>query len=182
MSRIALAIVCCVAVGCANIHSVDGGRLVRCAQLDADDYAELIEEYGIRTVVRLRGGKPGDEGFDATRLPTEAAGATFVHLPTSATRMPERDYLVNIWRTIQTAEYPMLVHCKAGADRTGLASALYVLHRTGDLRLAKEQLHTFPYLHMGWGRTDAMDQVLEQYEPYAGVLDFGDWAATIYRK
>ena len=66
------------------------------------------------------------------------------------------------------------------ADLARYTYALYMLHRTGDIRIAKEQLHTFPYLHMGWGRTDAMDRVLELYEPYAGVVDFGEWAATIY--
>lgn len=171
-----------LATGCANFHEVEPGKLYRTSQLSAAGMREVLDEYHIRTVIRLRGGKPGDSGFDATFVPTQEAGATFVHVPMTARALPNPDTLRALWQAVVTAERPVLVHCKAGADRSGLASALFILHETGDLRLAKEQLHVLPYLHAGWGRTDAMDQVLEMYEPYSSAIDFGTWIEIDYAR
>ena len=166
-------------IGCANLHEVEPGRFYRSSQLSEAGFRDAIEDFGIRTVLRLRGGNPGDEGYDAIRRPADEAGATFEHVPMSARRLPPPEVLVRIWEVFDRAEEPILVHCKAGADRTGLASAIWVLHETGDLRRAKRQLD-LRYLHVGWGSTDAMDQVLELYEPWAKAIDFGLWAQTVY--
>ena len=39
--------------------------------------------------------------------------------------MPTREALLELWDTFENGEYPMLVHCKAGADRTGGAVAIW---------------------------------------------------------
>jgi undecaprenyl-diphosphatase len=60
---------------------------------------------------------------------------------------------------VETAPKPVLIHCNAGADRTGLVAALYqVEHGVAPAQAAKElSLHYghFPYL---WSKTDAMDR------------------------
>lgn len=180
MARAVLILVCAALTSCGNFHVVDPGHYYRCGQLSADGFRDVIEDYGVRTVIRLRGGTPGTDGFEATHTPAKEAGAAFVHIPMTARAMPPKAVLVNLWEAFETAERPILVHCKAGADRTGLASAIYVLHQTGDLRAAREQLHVFPYLHAGWGSTEAMDRVLDMYAPYAAALDFGSWAREVY--
>ncbi|MCA8942906.1 MAG: tyrosine-protein phosphatase, partial [Planctomycetes bacterium] len=146
MARAVLILALATLAACSNLHEVDPGAYYRCGQLDADGFRQVIRDHGIRTVVRLRGGAVGEPEYDAAHTPAEEAGAAFVHIQMSALSLPSRETLLRIWETFDTAERPLLVHCKAGADRTGLASAIYVLHETGDLRKAREQLHVLPYL------------------------------------
>ena len=165
---------------CTNFHEVDPGRYYRSAQPDEEQLSGWIEAYGLKTVVKLNGGAPGDSDFDRSREPALAAGAEFIHLPLSATKYPSPDDLVRLWEIFETAEYPVLVHCRAGADRTGLASGIYVLQNTGDLNRARDQLNFFPYLHVGWDGTWVMDQVFDLYEPFATEMSFPKWARTEY--
>ena len=55
----------------------------------------------------------------------------YYDLPLSATRRPTRRELLQLIDLLETCSYPLLIHCKSGADRTGLASALYRLVRRG---------------------------------------------------
>lgn len=163
---------------CSNLHTVEEGRFYRSAQLDGPGFTEQIQAHGLRTVVRLRGGGPGDPGFDAEAAAATAGNAKLVQLPMSARRYPTRAELLALWDTFEHGEYPMLVHCKAGADRTSLASALYVLQRTGDLKAARAQL-ALTFGHTGWG-TNRLDRVLEMYGRWHGRMDFRTWVQMLY--
>ena len=180
MPRTALIGLAAFVCGCSNFHVVEPGRVYRCAQLSADGLRDVIADYGIRTVLRLRGGQAGQPSFEQTHGPVTEAGIDFAHVPLSAYRYPTAAELLELWAVFERAEYPVLLHCRAGADRSGLASAIYVLQRSGDLHRALEQLHAFPYLHLGWGGTDKLDEVFEMYEPYQGVLRFDEWVRYAY--
>ena len=135
-----------------------------------------IERHDIRTVVCLRGGRTARLSERATL----ATDAEFVMVPISAKRAPHPDALRALWRVASEAERPLLVHCRAGVDRTGLAMALVVLHDTGDLAKAREQLAFVPYGHIAAFGTEAMDQVLDRYEPYADRMTFPRWVDEVY--
>lgn len=171
----AMALVFTLLCACSSLHAVEKGRVYRSSQPDEDLLARWIEHHGLKTVVCLRG--DGD-GAGRSRRPAQAAGIAFVHLPMSAQRRPRAETLLALWELFENAEYPLLVHCRAGADRTGLAAALYVLWRTNDLDAARGELVLIPYLH--WGARE-MDQVLADYAPYHGTLSFPDWVRQHYR-
>jgi protein tyrosine/serine phosphatase len=161
---------------CSSLNTVEEGRVYRSSQPDEDMLARWIHHHGLKTVVCLRG--DGD-GSGRSRRPSEAAGITFVNLAMSARRRPSAETLLALWELFENAEYPLLVHCRAGADRTGLAAALYVLWRTGDLDAARDQLALVPYLH--WSARE-MDQVLVEYAPFHGQLAFPDWVRQYWRR
>lgn len=178
-SLLALAVVCTLALtSCSNLHTVEEGRVYRSAQLDGQGFTEQIDAHGLRTLLRLRGGGPGDPGFDAEAAAAVAGNAKLVQIPMSARRYPTRAELLALWDTFEHAEYPMLIHCKAGADRTSLASALYVLQRTGDLDAARAQIGLM-FGHTGWG-TNRLDRVLEMYGRWHGRMDFRTWVEMLY--
>ena len=130
---------------------VRSGRVFRSDSLsymsDAD-VAHVVEVLGLRTVIDLRAGHEVDE---FSHGPLEAEGVVFHHLPIidetreppDAVRDAERDrpigldeiYLLMlehfgprfaaVLRVIARAEdHPLVFHCAAGKDRTGLVAAL----------------------------------------------------------
>lgn len=169
-----------LSASCTNFHVVEEGRVYRSAQPEARQLRSWIWRYDLGTVVRLRGGGPERESYRASRDPALASGADFVHIPLSAIRFPDQESLAALCDVFENGRYPVLFHCMAGADRTGLASAAYMLHRTGELREAREELAFIPYLHTGLFGADKADLVLDMYEPWAGVLTFCEWVRTEY--
>ena len=84
----------------------------------------------------------------------------------------------------ETVEYPILIHCKSGADRAGLMSVLYrFLHEGVPLTESKRQLG-LRYGHFRHADTGVLDHFFERYmadnahEPIA----FWDWVDTKYDK
>jgi protein tyrosine/serine phosphatase len=77
----------------------------------------------------------------------------------SANREPNEALLTRLIETLRTVEMPVVIHCEGGADRTGLAAALYELLVMGrSAEVASAQL-SFRYGHFPWltSRTGAMD-------------------------
>ncbi len=65
-------------------------------------------------------------------------------------------------RLFNTAPRPVLIHCKVGADRSGLAAAIWQGVIEGRPKSeAKKQL-SFVYGHMPFGPTQALDEFIEK--------------------
>ena len=74
-----------------------------------------------------------------------------------------------------------MMHCKSGADRAGLMSALYVLIvEARPVREAAKQL-AWKYGHVRQAKTGLLDAFFAAYAPYEddGVAFF-DWVDNIY--
>lgn len=171
-----VAVLAALAAACTGFRAEARG-VFRAPQAGEETTVRRIADHGIRTVVCLRGEGPDSAASARAAL---AAGAVFVRVPMSATRLPAPATLLALWQVAATAERPLLLHCRAGVDRTGLASALLALHDTGDLAAARAQLAFVPYGHVAWSATGAMDEVLDRYAPYHGRLPFPAWVVDVY--
>ena len=109
-----------------NLAVVDAGRVVRSAQ-PTSQLPDWIREYRIRSILNLRGGSSADWWYEAEVNAARGGGVTFYDFPISATKRPTRRELLVLIDTLRSCTYPLLIHCKSGADRTGLASALYMM-------------------------------------------------------
>jgi hypothetical protein len=84
---------------------------------------------------------------------------------------------------------PILIHCNSGSDRTGFASACFLLLRTSTpLREARAQL-SLRYGHVALGRAACQGRILDQYQAWLSLkgLDhscasFRHWAHKVYQK
>ena len=87
-----------------------------------------------------------------------------------------------LFHTFATAQRPMLIHCKSGADRSGLAAALYlILVCDAPVATALRQLH-WRYLHFSGGPRGVLDHMIRRYgaaQAARGVA-LQDWIATDY--
>lgn len=109
-----------------NYHPVIAGEYYRAGQLSAEALSAHLAQDGIRSVVNLRGPNPGTGWYDAETAATAAAGVEHHDFRMSTAEeltAPEAARLIALLRDVPK---PVLVHCEGGADRTGLATALYL--------------------------------------------------------
>ena len=129
-------------------------------------HLERWAKRGIKTVVNLRGGKTSP----ALLLEEEACARldlTLVNFRVFSREAPSAETLAGLRRLFDAIEYPALFHCKSGADRVGLVSALYLFMRRGEpLDSALGQL-SLRYGHIRAGKTGVIDAAFDRYIAYA---------------
>jgi protein tyrosine/serine phosphatase len=109
-----------------NFHAVVAGEVYRSALPDASDIGAYARQEGVRTNLNLRGAHPGAAWYDSEIRQAQRLGLAHLDFAMSARREvtpAESEQLIALMRA---ARKPLLIHCKAGSDRTGLASALYL--------------------------------------------------------
>ena len=89
--------------------------------------------------------------------------------------------LLKLFETFRTIERPFLMHCKSGADRAGLAAALYMLAHGASPAEARRQL-SWRFLHLRHSSTGILDHVLDIYEARLaqGPIGIEDWVRDEY--
>ncbi|MEF2072455.1 tyrosine-protein phosphatase [Consotaella aegiceratis] len=153
-----------------NVHEVLPGRLYRSATLSPERLARLVDDKGIRTIVNLRGEHPDSAWFQEEQRVARMKHVRLVSLSWSASRPLSDSKVQRFFRVVGGLEEPILIHCRSGSDRTGLASALYLARAAGaDEETAESQLSIF-YGHVGLPFFPAfpMDQTFERLEPALG--------------
>jgi protein tyrosine/serine phosphatase len=143
-----------------NVHAVDEGKLYRAAQLSPDHLKALIRDEGIKTIINLRGENLQADWYRDELDAATNLGVHYVNLPLSANQVPDDATLKTLIDTMRKAVKPTLIHCEGGADRSGLASALYRLVVMGDTPDQAARQLSFRYGHFPWltSRTGAMDR------------------------
>jgi tyrosine-protein phosphatase SIW14 len=103
--------------GVPNFHQVDE-HVYRGAQPYGQGFAGLAK-LGIKTVIDLRGEK--SEGNDVHQ-----AGMHYVRLPWNGYKAPTDSQMATVLSILNDGSaWPVFVHCRRGADRTGTAIACY---------------------------------------------------------
>jgi len=146
-----------------NFHAVIPGRVFRCAQLTGTGLEQVVTAHGIQTVINLRGnGVPLpwylDESRVAHRLNVNLEDVSF-----SASRLPSVQEIRQLIRILDATEYPILLHCRQGADRTGLAAGLVLLLLADtSLEQARKQLG-LRFVHVAVDRAAHLDRFFDLY-------------------
>jgi hypothetical protein len=153
-------------LGGRNFHVVVPGAIYRMAQPSGEQLAQVVRDYGIHTVVNLRGvSEPAPWYLEECRA-TNVLNVSQEDLPFSATRLPSWPALRRMVEVIDHSEYPLLFHCNRGIDRTGMAVAVaLLLHTDATVEQARRQLG-LRFGHLSIGRTGHMDQLFDLYEQW----------------
>ncbi len=169
-----------------NLAVVDAGRVVRSAQ-PTSHLPEWIREYGIRSILNLRGGSAADWWYEAEVKTALGGGVTFYDFPISATKRPSRRELLVLIDTLRSCTYPLLIHCKSGADRTGLASALYMMVERGIPPERAEDAFTLEHGHVPLCGPEHLHEPLREYAAWLAARGlvhspdrFRDWVKNDY--
>ena len=112
--------------------------------------APLLKQFGIKTIINLRGANPKSSWYEPERQICKNLGISHINSPLHSRRLPEKEALVMLLKAFETASFPILIKCSGGADRTTLASCLYLLKIYGKhgLDKANNQTRFWPYLHL----------------------------------
>ena len=108
-----------------NFAVVDEGRFYRSAQLNEIEMAELVEKYQIKTVISLRGATGKTFFYEPQTQTLDKLGVNFHYMGMSDLHYPHQDEIRKILKIFKEGPYPILVHCRVGADRTGMVTGLY---------------------------------------------------------
>lgn len=157
-----------------NVHAVVAGQFYRSAQPTADDIAKYKHQYGIKTIVNLCGKNTGRAWYDSEVATAARLGITLIDFGMSAGQMLAQQDAAKLVSIFETARAPIFVHCQAGADRSGLAAALYVAAVSKQGEAAAEAQLSMCYGHVGLpylSRSHAMDETWEVLEPWLGFPD-----------
>lgn len=174
----------------SNRHAVIPGRVYRCSQPSAGGLRDIISDHNIRTVINLRGPSlaPAADWYADELTVGHETGVSQEDFTLSASLPPPPAELRRLVEVLDHTAYPVLVHCKQGADRTGLVSALTLLLTT-DATLTEARRQLWPrYGHIALGKTAAMLRFFDQYEAWLGAQNethnserFRRWVLTDYR-
>jgi len=138
-------------------------------------------DMGIKSVLNLRGrAKQPHYLFEVESC--AAHDLALVDFSLSARRAPPEVMLSQIIDVFESIEKPFLMHCKSGADRTGLIAALYLMVvEKQPLDVARKQL-SFRFLHIRRTSTGILDHFLDVYEVRnaQAPIAIADWIRTEY--
>jgi protein tyrosine phosphatase (PTP) superfamily phosphohydrolase (DUF442 family) len=127
-----------------NFHTVEKDVLYRSAQPTGGDLEMIVNKHGIKSVINLRGAGPGQNWYDNELIVSEQYGLKRVDISMSAERLPHKRDLVKLLDAFRDLPKPILVHCRAGADRTGEAAAIFAFdHMKMSRSEASGQLHPY---------------------------------------
>lgn len=142
---------------------------------------ESYKSMGIRTILNLRGATIHShykfEVESCTKL-----GLELIDIPLSARRAPTHEQLATIMNVLENLEHPTLMHCKSGADRTGLVSAIYLVHIAKSPPSEAKKMLSPRYMHLKFTSSGILDHVIDLYarsHAETGV-SFREWAENHY--
>lgn len=138
---------------------------------------------GVKTILNLRG---TEAHIGSNRLEWDSCRRLHlkvVHFPLGSRDAPDADEVLGLKRLFDTLERPLLLHCKSGADRAGLVSALYLLLiEQQPLDVALRQLSFWRHGHVRQAKTGILDHFFECYraEHERDGIGFLDWIEQRY--
>lgn len=109
-----------------NFHEVVAGQLYRSNQPSSEQLVRYTGDNGIKTVINLRGENESEDWYKDEIKTSRELGLTHIDFGMSARHELDMTKVNQLVAIMRDAPKPILIHCKSGADRTGLATALYL--------------------------------------------------------
>jgi protein tyrosine/serine phosphatase len=147
-----------------NFHKLDRDAY-RSAQLFSFNMPYYIEKYKIKTVINLRGEQKSKSWYQNERRVTREHNVTLTTFKMSSRKYLDFNRTSALVKILKDAKKPILIHCEGGADRTSLASALYLYGVKGKSAEEARGELSFIYGHLPSIRPEviAMDRSFDNF-------------------
>lgn len=169
-------------LGWRNWGVVAPGRLYRSNHPLPWQLRLAARHHGIRTVINLRGNR-ADCGADAlSRAEAARLGLAHIDAPFESRGAPHKDRILRLAAIFQDMDEPALIHCKSGADRTGLAAGLWLMLQGRPVAEALAQL-SLRHGHVAASRTGILDAFFKSFAVFQQAnpeIPFLEWVQGTY--
>ena len=162
-----------------NFHKIDDN--VYRSNMPTPRRIKNYSDIGIKTIVNLRGVRK-DGGWLLENEACEKHNIKLIDFRARSRAAPEKEMIFSADKLFQSIEYPVLIHCKSGADRAGIMCALYQLTYGKKIpSIAKLQL-SWKFLHIKWAKTGVLGSFVEGFETEykKNNIKFIEWVKKNY--
>lgn len=163
-----------------NKHKIAKG-VYRSSQ-PAPHQIRRLARKGIKTIINLRGERECGS-YRLEKKHCEKNGIKLINFTMYSRAAPDPSMIREAEKLFENVEYPILMHCKSGADRAGLASVLHMLlHQNQPIEQAQKQL-SLRFGHIRQAETGVLDYFFDQYvtAKTATNISFYDWLDSDYQ-
>ncbi len=135
---------------------------------------------GIVEVISLRPAQGAVHAFEAETC--AALGLRLKNVGLTAREAPRVAALIRLMEAFEAIERPALIHCKSGADRTGLAAAIWHIHIEGKPVAEARRALSLRHWHVSLSKTGVLDRFLDAYAERlkVGPIPLRQWIETEY--
>ncbi len=148
-----------------NFHPITPGEAYRSGQPDEHMLAQYKEQYNIKSVLNLRGSHPGESWYEEEMAASAKLNLVHYDVGLSASHELTKDDVRQLIDVFRTAPRPILIHCQAGADRSGLVAAMWKVAVNKIPKAEAKKELSLRYGHISFGENGAMDRFFEKWQP-----------------
>lgn len=154
-----------------NFHQITKGEAYRSAQMDRDDLNNCINSYHIKSILNLRG-KLSNEKWYIDEMKVSAENKVMHYdIFLSAYSEPTPEETRMLIGFFKSAPRPVLIHCQAGADRSGLVAAMWKVIVDKESKTEAGKQLSILFGHVPIGPASAMDQFFENWRPELTIAE-----------
>jgi protein tyrosine phosphatase (PTP) superfamily phosphohydrolase (DUF442 family) len=164
-----------------NFHQISA-EAYRSSQPTMWQLRREVKRRGIKTIINLKGANLGSAYYAFEKEQCAKLGIALVDVEIYSRGIPEGARVRRAKEVFETVEYPIWIHCKAGADRAGIYATLYQYFRQHIPIGQTNQLKLWPFGHIKHSNAGKIDFYLEQFLAYQQAhpgTEFLHWAETI---
>ena len=165
-----------------NWSAVEPGRLYRSNHPLPWQLSQAKARHGLRSVINLRGNRAVCGSDVLGRARARELGLVHADAPFESRGAPHKDRIERLAAIFAEVPEPILIHCKSGADRTGLVAGLWLLLQGQPVDAAIAQLH-WRFGHISASKTGILDAFFQDYAAFQsrhGQKPFLDWLRQDY--
>lgn len=153
-----------------NFHEVVAGEVYRSNQVTPEELAAYTQAVGLRSVLNLRGAAPGVNWYDDEIAASARLGLVHADFAMDGTVELSDADAARLIALMREMPKPLLVHCRRGADRTGLAMALYLGAVEGEAKAEAGRQLSLRYGHVSLPYVTNTYPMDESWDRLARVL------------
>src|SRR5208283_2035516 len=149
--------------------------------LPPEELETHLRQYGIKCVVSVRGTSEREDWLRGEERVCQDNHCAFAGYDLHLGVLSPPKELNGLVARLEEGPYPLLLHCRNGADRSGLASVLYLMVVEGqslDDALAAQLSWRFG--HFKAGKAQVIDEFFELYRNTSQGRDIKTWLAEMY--
>jgi protein tyrosine phosphatase (PTP) superfamily phosphohydrolase (DUF442 family) len=146
-----------------NLHEVIPGQVYRSAQSDVLVIEEIKISLEIESILSVRPARPGSEWYEDELKSADELELFIASIPLNPNKMPAPKDLQALVDQLDHAPRPILIHCRRGVDRTGLAASIALILEGSSVKEARKQMG-MRYGYFSWFSGSNLGKVLDRYE------------------